>query len=309
MTNLSEKTVELGKERLSSIAANAYSLAWQYFPVEIRPDQARLPNKDNIVIGEIADDPRQLHPKMKEFYKKQNKLILATMNITVRQENVTWFDGNSYTFHPELLNIEENSLKYAVYSEVGTMVQMQAPFIQPAEYTEEMRKDVQEALDGVLIPAHGVSLEDTHVRRGGFQRQLRVGDYFVAELRTMPHIPLLNSMFVFGFASVSEEIMKLGGNTSAFDEAVKSGRMTASGVNLNAPLFYDAFFTVAQYTDWRIILKALHAGDMEEVFFQLQPHVLNDAKDVIRLFLDSLFRDQQYAQFDVGTQFNLRNGQ
>ncbi len=273
MTDLQEYEMQRTKERIISIAQNAYQQVWLRFPEDLRPEEAMIPNKKNTFIAPIpVEQGPDLHPLMKEEIRLQNEKVQAGLSEITSLQKIAWFHSTKYTFTPTLLMFPDAYLKRVVYHEVGAMMNVTHPPILPETYDQHTRRHVKAALDGVLVEGHSVRMEDTKIERRAFRRVLFAGDYVITDMRVTPYMLSAGEMYELAFEFVSGEIMKRGGNMRLFDQLVMRGELRPDESTDNVA-FFNTFFSIARYVDWRIMLRGFLTGDPDEVISTFEPYL------------------------------------
>lgn len=276
MADVPEYELTRTKERIVAIAQNAYQQIWLRFPDDLRPDATRIPNRDNTFIApQPVERSPDFHPLMRPEIRKQNEEVGVGLSEITNVQKIAWFHSTKYTFTPTLLMFPDDYLKRVVYHEVGAMMNVTHPFILSSAYDDLTRRHVSAALDAVLVENHGVRVEDTYIERRAFRRVLRVGNYVLNDMVIHPYMLSAGEAFELAFEFVSGEIIKRGGNIRLFDNLVQNGKLSPDEHTDNAT-FFRAFFYVARYMDWRIMLRGFLTGDPEEIFSLFAPHLGNN---------------------------------
>lgn len=268
-----EHELQRTKERIVSIAQNAYQQMWQRFPEDLCPDEKMIPNKDNAFIASIpVENGPELHPLMKEEIRLQNEKVRSGLSEITNVQKIAWFHSTKYTFTPTLLMFPDAYLKRVVYHEVGAMMNVTHPSILPESYDEPTRRHVAAALDAVLVDGHGIRVEDTTISRRAFRRVLLAGKYIITDMVVTPYMLSAGEMYELAFEFVSGEIMKRGSNMRLFDQLVATGKLRSDESTDNVA-FFNTFFSVARYVDWRIMLRGFLTGDPEQIISMFEPHL------------------------------------
>lgn len=220
-----------------------------------------------------------------------NEKVRAGLTEITSVQKIAWFHSTKYTFTPTLLLFPDPYLKRVVYHEVGAMMNVTHPFIVPASYDDLTRRRVSAALDAVLIDGHGLRVEDTFIERRAFRRVLRAGDYVINDLVVHPYLLSAGEMYELAYEYVSGHIMKRGGNLRLFDQLVQKGELVPDEHTDNIP-FFQAFFYVARFIDWRIMLRGFLTGDPEQIFQQFEPYLGTNTTRAMDILLGTINEEE-----------------